>query len=40
MPEKIETQAVTDYLLDLQDRICTELEYTDGEAKFVQDDWQ
>jgi len=40
MPEKIETQAVTDYLLDLQDRICAELERTDGAAKFAQDDWQ
>jgi coproporphyrinogen III oxidase len=40
MPEKIETQAVTDYLLNLQDRICAELERTDGTAKFAQDDWR
>jgi coproporphyrinogen III oxidase len=40
MPEKIETQAVTDYLLNLQDRICAELERTDGMAKFAQDDWR
>jgi coproporphyrinogen III oxidase len=40
MPEKIETQAVRDYLLDLQDRICAELERTDGAANFAQDDWR
>ena len=40
MPEKIETQAVKDYLLDLQDRICAGLERADGAAKFMQDDWQ
>ncbi len=28
------------YLLDLQDRICSELEASDGKAKFITDQWQ
>jgi coproporphyrinogen III oxidase len=28
------------YLLDLQDRICQQLEVADGQAKFVEDNWQ
>ncbi len=31
---------VKDYLLDLQDRICSELEASDGKAKFITDEWQ
>jgi len=31
--------AVRDYLLDLQDRICTALDETDGVARFVEDAW-
>lgn len=33
-------QAVKDYLLGLQDRICAELEAEDGGARFLQDEWQ
>ena len=32
--------AVRDYLLDLQDRICSRLEVADGQAKFSEDNWQ
>lgn len=32
--------AVRDYLMDLQDRICDALEQTDGAAKFIEDNWQ
>jgi coproporphyrinogen III oxidase len=31
--------AVRDYLLALQDRICTALEAEDGESRFLHDDW-
>lgn len=31
---------VKSYLLELQDRICAELEDLDGSAKFVEDSWQ
>jgi coproporphyrinogen III oxidase len=31
---------VKDYLLDLQDRICSELETCDGDATFITDEWQ
>ena len=31
---------VKEYLLDLQDRICSELEASDGKAKFITDQWQ
>ena len=34
----VNIQAVKDYLLDLQDRICAELAEIDG-IKFLQDDW-
>ncbi len=37
MSEAIET--VKSFLLDLQDRICAGLEAADGEAKFVEDNW-
>ncbi len=33
-------QAVKQYLLDLQDRICAEVEAADGGASFLEDDWQ
>jgi coproporphyrinogen III oxidase len=33
------TDAVRDYLLALQDRICAELETEDGAGKFVEDSW-
>ncbi len=33
-------QAVKDYLMKLQDRICAELETEDGEARFIEDAWQ
>ncbi len=32
--------AVRDYLLGLQDRICQQIEAADGGAKFVEDNWQ
>ncbi|WP_286240671.1 oxygen-dependent coproporphyrinogen oxidase [Neptuniibacter halophilus] len=32
--------AVKDYLLGLQERICDALERADGKGKFVQDEWQ
>lgn len=32
--------AVRSYLLDLQDRICQQIEAADGGAKFVEDNWQ
>jgi coproporphyrinogen III oxidase len=31
---------VKEYLLDLQDRICSELEASDGKAQFITDQWQ
>jgi coproporphyrinogen III oxidase len=33
-------KAVRDYFIDLQDRICKELEAADGQAKFIEDNWQ
>jgi coproporphyrinogen III oxidase len=33
-------QAVKNYLLDLQDRICAGLELSDGQASFVEDSWE
>lgn len=35
----VDKQAVKAYLLDLQDRICTELERADGSGRFVEDQW-
>jgi len=32
--------AVREYLLDLQDRICQQLEAVDGQEKFVEDAWE
>ncbi len=37
--EKPDTQAVKQYLLALQDRICAELEDEDGQEKFHEDSW-
>jgi len=31
---------VRDYLIDLQDRICMEIERADGQARFTEDHWQ
>ncbi|WP_372749335.1 oxygen-dependent coproporphyrinogen oxidase [Litorivivens sp.] len=36
----MEIQAVKDYLLDLQERICRELEVVDGTGTFVEDVWE
>ncbi len=36
----IDTQAIKDYLLGLQDRICTALEALDGQRRFREDPWQ
>jgi len=33
-------QAVEEYLMDLQDRICQQLEQADGSGRFVEDSWQ
>lgn len=35
-----EVAVVKDYLLDLQDRICSTLEQEDGAASFMEDNWQ
>jgi coproporphyrinogen III oxidase len=32
-------KAVRAYLIDLQDRICKELEIADGQVKFIEDNW-
>ena len=37
---KPNTQAIIDYLLDLQQRICAGLEAEDGQATFKQDTWE
>ena len=37
MSERPDTQAVQDYLLNLQDRICAALEAADGAARFRED---
>ena len=37
---KPDTQAIIDYLLDLQHRICAGLEEEDGQATFEQDTWE
>ncbi len=36
----INTQAVKDYLLELQEHICTAMEQADGRARFRRDNWQ
>jgi coproporphyrinogen III oxidase len=37
--ETVDKAAVKAYLLDLQNRICAELETVDGRGKFVEDSW-
>lgn len=37
---KIDVQAVRDYLLDLQNAICTAITRADGKARFRQDSWE
>ena len=39
MSSALDLSAVKAYLLDLQDRICRELESEDGTAKFTEDNW-
>lgn len=36
----IDTAAVKDYLMDLQDRICARLEAADGSGRFAEDAWE
>jgi coproporphyrinogen III oxidase len=40
MTETPDIQAVKDYLMGLQDRICRTLEQEDGGARFVEDAWE
>ncbi|TKB46437.1 oxygen-dependent coproporphyrinogen oxidase [Thalassotalea mangrovi] len=37
---QVDIQPVVDFLTDLQDRICQQLEQADGSGKFVEDKWQ
>ncbi|MCV6614358.1 MAG: oxygen-dependent coproporphyrinogen oxidase [Cellvibrionaceae bacterium] len=37
---QVDKDAVKNYLLDLQERICAELEQADGSGRFVEDSWQ
>lgn len=39
IPDAADISAVNDYLMGLQDRICTALEQTDGTAQFAEDAW-
>jgi len=36
----IDINAIRTYFLDLQDRICNELETVDGKTQFIEDEWQ
>ena len=36
----LDIDAVKQYFMNLQDRICTELEQNDSKARFVEDAWQ
>ena len=40
IPTATDIAAVKDYLMNLQERICAALEQADGQAAFVEDDWQ
>ncbi|WP_342631521.1 oxygen-dependent coproporphyrinogen oxidase [Marinobacter alkaliphilus] len=40
MSQQPDTQAVKDYLIGLQERICQRLEAVDGGAAFIRDSWQ
>ena len=36
----LKKEEIRDWFLDLQERICTQLEETDGFGKFISDPWQ
>ena len=38
--EALHIEAATEFLMDLQDRICSALEQADGQARFHEDAWQ
>ncbi|EFH72620.1 oxygen-dependent coproporphyrinogen oxidase [Vibrio cholerae] len=40
MESIVDKQAVKHFLLQLQDKICQQLEATDGQAQFIEDVWQ
>ncbi|EKF9627985.1 oxygen-dependent coproporphyrinogen oxidase [Vibrio tarriae] len=40
MESIVDKQAVKRFLLQLQDKICQQLETTDGQAQFIEDAWQ
>ena len=40
MTDAIDVDEIKDYLLELQDRICSALEEMDGAARFKEDLWQ
>ncbi|HHY0362844.1 TPA: oxygen-dependent coproporphyrinogen oxidase [Vibrio cholerae] len=40
MESIVDKQAVKHFLLQLQDKICQQLEDTDGQAQFIEDAWQ
>ena len=40
MSQQPDTQAVNNYLLGLQERICQRLEAVDGQASFIRDSWE
>lgn len=40
MSQQPDSQAVKEYLLGLQERICQRLEVVDGQASFVRDSWE
>ncbi|ELF1654553.1 oxygen-dependent coproporphyrinogen oxidase [Vibrio cholerae] len=40
MESIVDKQAVKHFLLQLQDKICQQLEATDGQAQFIEDAWQ
>ncbi|MBY6222043.1 oxygen-dependent coproporphyrinogen oxidase [Marinobacter nauticus] len=40
MSQQPDIQAVKDYLIGLQERICQRLETVDGQASFIRDSWQ
>ncbi|ENM5742226.1 oxygen-dependent coproporphyrinogen oxidase [Vibrio metoecus] len=40
MKSNIDKQAVKNFLLQLQDQICQQLEAADGQAQFIEDAWQ
>ena len=36
----LKKEEIRDWFLDLQERICGQLEETDGKGKFISDPWQ